>query len=138
MDGIILSVKILIYSILGYYIFNIILHRKGIFLGIIEPFYGFFGILCCLLCRFRLIFVYFLGILIGFFVNFVLGLINKRLEIKINYKWLGLLAVLNVFVLDDLIDYFVLSSKYSSICFLFVVGISIAVLDVAITLRKIF
>lgn len=138
MDGIILSVKILIYSILGYYIFNIILHRKGIFLGIIEPFYGFFGILCCLLCHFRLIFVYFLGILIGFFVNFVLGLINKRLEIKINYKWLGLLAVLNVFVLDDLIDYFVLSSKYSSICFLFVVGISIAVLDVAITLRKIF
>lgn len=138
MDGIILSVKILIYSILGYYIFNIILHRKGIFLGIIEPFYGFFGILCCLLCHFRLIFVYFLGILIGFFVNFVLGLINKRLEIKINYKWLGLLAVLNVFVLDDLIDYFVLSSKYSSICFLFVVGVSIAVLDVAITLRKIF
>lgn len=136
METILISLKVLFYSILGYYIESAVSDRAKIFNGPIFLFYGLFGILAVYSEKLPIVYLFILGATWGILLNTLLETINDRLKTRLNYKFLGLLHVLNVLLLEDFFDWFIVNSSYQSITFLFIVGISLFIIDVATSLRR--
>lgn len=136
MDAILFLTKFLIFNLIGYYILNIIFKEKSVFQGMISPSYGFFGILMVYFQSFRLPIVFLAGILVIFMLNQVGGLIDKKLMTRVNYKVFGILAIIQVLIINPILDVVLSSSSAGSISFLCVVLGTFFVLDVTYTLRK--
>lgn len=136
MDAILFLTKFLIFNLIGYYILNIIFKEKSMFQGMISPSYGVFGILMVYFQSFRLPIVFLAGVLVIFMLNQVGGLFDKKLMTRVNYKIFGILAIIQVLIINPILDVVLNSSSASSISFLCVVLGTFFVLDVTYTLRK--
>lgn len=136
MDAILFLTKFLIFNLIGYYILNIIFKEKSMFQGMISPSYGVFGILMVYFQSFRLPIVFLAGVLVIFMLNQVGGLFDEKLMTRVNYKIFGILAIIQVLIINPILDVVLNSSSASSISFLCVVLGTFFVLDVTYTLRK--
>ncbi len=137
MKTILIAVKFLLYSTIGYYIEAFVGRKENVFRGPIFLFYGLFGLFAIFSNKLHVIYLFILGITWGILVNIFLETIDYRLKSDLNIKYFGILNIVNVLLLEDFFDWFILSSSMESIVFLFIFGVSIFIIDIAITLRKI-
>lgn len=104
--------------------------------GIISPFYALFSLAALYLDENNIILLFLIGALWSSVINIFLSSIDKVLVVNISPKWFGLLNIFNYYVLNRVFDNFILKSSYQSIIFLFVFGVSLALVDLSISLRK--
>lgn len=137
MNTILIALKILFYSSLGYYIESFVGKKENIFRGPIFLFYGIFGLFAIFSDKLPVIYLFMLGITWGILINILLEAIDCKLKSELNFKYFGLLNVINVLFLEDFFDWLILNSSIESITFLFIFGMSIFIIDIAVTLRRI-
>ena len=136
MDKIILITKFLIFSLVGYYVLNIILKDKCIFKGMTNPFYGFFGMSITLFKELRIPLLFVIGILLGLTLNILFGLVDKRLKTQAKLNIYGLLALIHIYIIDPLINIFLGASDMFSVTFLFTFLGILFLIDISYSLRK--
>lgn len=136
MAGIVASLELLFAGIFGFYLFKIFLNKDTRLKTIISPFYVLFFALALSVEINNVIFLFIGGIVWGAIANTFLGAVGNDLVVEINPKWFGLLNIFDVFVLDRIFKIFIVSSKTSTIIFLFIFGVTMALLDLAVYLRS--
>lgn len=136
MDTILLGLKILMFSMAGWYILKLIKGYNDIFYGVIVPFYGIFGIISIYSINFRLPLIFLIGILGGGILNKIFAILDNRLKLNINVLWFGIFNLINTYLLNDLFERVIMKSSYQSLTFLFVFGLSLSCIDIALSLRK--
>lgn len=136
LETIIIIIKFIIYSVLGYYLFGHFKSKDNYFYGFISPFYGFFAYIGIKNSNPNIINLYIFGIIIGLILNLFLKTIDKRLGENIHIPILGLLNICNYYILDPLIDKIIFASSLESIIFFFIFSTCIFLIDISISVRN--
>lgn len=137
MNTILIALKVLFYSMIGYYIESFVAKKEIVFRGPIFLFYGLFGLLANFSDKIPVIYLYILGITWGIIINTLLEAFDKRLKTELHVKYFGLINIINVLIIEDLFDKFISSSSLQSTTFLFIFGVSVFIIDLVLTFRSI-
>ena len=137
MDYIYIILKLIIFSIFGYYLFSIL--KKDSFnqfcKGIICPSYGIFSLISIFSPLNNILFLFLTGIIGECLIRFVMESMNIKTN-DINVFFYGFLNIINYIILNPLIDLLFKYSTTTSIIFLFVFYFPIFLIDISLSLRK--
>lgn len=136
LETVMILLKVLIFSVLGFYILSILGYKNSPFLSVISPLYGLFSLISIFVNTNNMLILFILGVFGGYTAMTFFGSINEALKLDINCVWFGLLNIFNYYILNDVIDKFLECSSLNSVIFLFIFGISFALIDLAFTFRN--
>ena len=136
----IVLLKVIIYSILGYYLVmisdkltnNVSLHFCQ---GVICPSFGVFALLQILNTYNNVLFIFITSIAWYYIIRVISKLICKDLVCSIKSIEFGLIGLLNYYIIEPVLDNFIFFSTYNSFIFLLVVSIIFYLLDIIVSLR---
>lgn len=136
----IILLKVIIYSILGYYLVmisdkltnNVSFHFCQ---GVICPSFGAFALLQILNTYNNVLFIFIASIAWYYIIREISKLIYKDLVCSINSIEFGLIGLLNYYMIEPILDNFIFFSTYNSFIFLLVVSIFFYLLDIIVSLR---
>ncbi len=134
MDIITTFLNVLINSILGFYLFE--QKNKNQPLRIITPFYGVFSLISLYTTEINIIWLYISGIIWAYFVNVSLSSIDKSLYVKIHLPLMGLLNIINFFILNPLVQKFIKNSSFLSLIILSSLGLIIVSSELIFVKKK--
>jgi len=136
MDTMTILLKVMIFSVLGFYILSLFGYKNSPFFGTISPSYGLFSILSMYTSFDNILILFISGVLWGSIIMIFMSVIHKSLKLNMSSIWFGLLNILNYYVLNSAIDKFLMTSSTNSIILLFVMGVLLVLIDISFTFRK--
>lgn len=134
-------IKIIMYSIFGYYIINIykFLFNKKIkinYYGVIFPLYSIYLLSNKIFDYNNLILIYTVGIITGLLIKIIYTLYNNQ-KLNINIIYFGIFNLINKYILDKFIYSFLISSTINSTFSLFIILLIPYIFDISLSMRKI-
>ncbi len=135
MDFIILPLKLILFSIIGYYIARK-KHKKEYFYGIINPTYALFSLISLIAPSYNIVFLFIQGLLWGLLVDTFACFIDDDLKLNLDPKIYGLLNIVNVTLINPAFNKILISSSQLSVTLLFIISLSLFLIDFAFSLRR--
>jgi len=135
MDNIILSLKLLLFSIIGYYIARKKCNEEY-FYGIINPTYALFSLISLIAPSNNIVFLFIQGLLWGLIVDAFAGIIDENLKLNLSPKIYGLLNIINVFLINPAFNKIILTSSNLSVIFIFIISFVLFLIDFTLSLRR--
>ncbi len=135
MDFIILPLKLILFSIIGYYIARKKCNEEY-FYGIINPTYALFSLISLIAPSYNIVFLFIQGLLWGLLVDTFACLIDDDLKLNLDPKIYGLLNIVNVTLINPAFNKILISSSQLSVTLLFIISLSLFLIDFAFSLRR--
>lgn len=110
MEAMSLLIKLILYSIIGYFIIRIFKKKPHNEMCPFEPGYMVFALLSINIEIKSIIWIFILGIIWGIVVNVFISSINDKLVMNINPIYFGLLNIINVLIFEKIFDKIILFS----------------------------
>ena len=135
METTIFLLKILLYSILGFYFVNLI-NIKYI-THFFIPSFGLFSVISLYFSISNVIWNFIIGLIIGYLIELFKTLItNENIKIKLIYY--GIINIINYYLINKIINFIIYNSSDSSKLFLYIILIISFLLDLTISLKKVY
>ncbi len=135
MDFIILPLKLILFSIIGYYIARKKCNEEY-FYGIINPTYALFSLISLIAPSYNIVFLFIQGLLWGLLVDTFACFIDDDLKLNLDPKIYGLLNIVNVTLINPAFNKILISSSQLSVTLLFIISLSLFLIDFAFSLRR--
>ncbi len=135
MDFIIFPLKLILFSIIGYYIARKKCNEEY-FYGIINPTYALFSLISLIAPSYNIVFLFIQGLLWGLLVDTFACLIDDDLKLNLDPKIYGLLNIVNVTLINPAFNKILISSSQLSVTLLFIISLSLFLIDFAFSLRR--
>ncbi len=132
---IIFPLKLILFSIIGYYIARKKCNEEY-FYGIINPTYALFSLISLIAPSYNIVFLFIQGLLWGLLVDTFACLIDDDLKLNLNPKIYGLLNIVNVTLINPAFNKILISSSQLSVTLLFIISMSLFLIDFAFSLRR--
>lgn len=138
METIIILLKMLLYGVLGYYFIKVTtknseyIPMKSIF----SPSFILFSLVGMFSGDLGVVFTFIIGVLWSLVIKAFVSLIYKKNYFNDHIFIFGLINLLNVYVIEKALNWFIHSSEFESILILFSILFIMFILDISYTLRS--
>ncbi len=135
MDNVILPLKLILFSIIGYYIARK-KYNEEYFYGIINPTYALFSLISLIAPSNNIVFLFIQGLFWGLIVDAFAGVIDENLKLNLNPKIYGLLNIINALLINPAFNKIFMASSQVSVLFIFIISSSLFIIDFTLSLRR--
>ena len=138
MEIIAIVLKVILHSVLGFYIVSLFKNNKKYFFmnGISIPSFGLFSLFSIFIKTDNIILLFLIGILGAYTVRIISNLIYKNTFFNNNILIFGLLNIMNYYFFNKIFDYIIGISSKTTLTYLLYISLPLFLIDLSLSIRK--